>query len=214
MNAGRRPKLLQQFERQGYVVVPDVLSISLRTELMRGLPASVGSGTRRLLEQPRYQQLARSVRSAPSLNFALEGLVCVQAILFQKTTEHNWSLQMHTDSVFPIKGEGTWASAGDKEGCPFVQVPREVTSRFVAVRLCLDDACEGDLKVEPGSHWPNPQTVGNSVVVTVPRGGALVLNPSIRHGSSKLETSTSRRVIHLVYAPPTLPESYSWVRAV
>ena len=204
----------QQLQQQGYVVVPDLMPSSVCADLIDDLPVSVGSGTRVLLEEPRYQRLSRSLRSDPSLQFVLRELVAVQAILFNKTSDHNWSLQMHNDSVFPIDGEGAWQSAGVKEGLPYVRVPREQTSHFVAVRLCLDDATEGDLVVEPGSHWPNQETERASVVVPVTQGGALVLNPSIRHGSSKLEVSSARRVIHIVYAPPTLPDNYSWCQAI
>ena len=196
------------------MVVPDLVPSSVCVDLIDELPLSAGSGTRALLDESRYQELARTLRSHLSLQFALDNLVAVQAIFFNKTSENNWSLQMHSDTVFPIKGEGTWQAAGVKEGLPYVHVPREDASRFVAVRLSLDSAAEGDLSVEPGSHWPNPEAERASVVVPVSQGAALVLNPSIRHGSSKLQASSARRVVHIVYAPRTLPDSYSWCQAI
>ena len=196
------------------MVVPNLLPSSVCANLIEGLPQLEGSGTRELLEQQRYQQLSAALRSDPSLLFALEGLAAVQAILFNKTADHNWSLQMHSDSVFPIEGEGSWQSAGDKEGLPYVRVPREEVSRFVAVRVCLDDVGEGDLTLEPGSHWPNSSAKATPTNVVVPQGGVLVLNPTLRHGSSKLDASPARRVVHIVYAPPSLPDSYSWVSAI
>ena len=204
----------EQLERFGYLYIPELVSRSECAELIEGLPALPGAGTRRLLEQPRYQNLARSLRLSPLLQFALDGLIAVQAILFHKTADSNWFLRSHSDAIFPIRGEGNWRSAGVKEGLPYVRVPRNQVTRFVAVRVCLDDAAEGDLFVEPGTHWPHDKMIGEPVIVPASLGSVLVLNPSLRHGSNRLLESQARRVIHFVFAPPTLPDTYSWCHAI
>ena len=204
----------EQLEKFGYLYIPELVSRNECAELIEGLPALPGAGTRRLLEQPRYQDLAKSLRSSPSLQFALDGLIAVQAILFHKTADINWYLRIHSDSIFPIRGQGNWRSAGIKEELPYVRVPRDQVAGFVAVRVCLDDAAEGDLFVEPGTHWPYNKMMGDRVIVPASLGSVLVLNPSLRHASNRFLESQARRVIHFVFAPPTLPDSYTWCHAV
>lgn len=48
------------------------------------------------------------------------------------------------------------------------------------------------------------------VAVPVSRGGALVMRPLLLHASSKATVSVSRRVLHFVFGPRSLPFGLEW----
>jgi Phytanoyl-CoA dioxygenase (PhyH) len=142
-------------------------------------------------------------------------LVAVQCILFAKTREVNWSIGLHRDEIMPISGRGDWPSAGMKEGLPYVRVPSAIARSMVAVRVQLDGAPEGDLVLVRGSHVDNaPWDRTLALSIPVPKGSALVMRPTLLHGSSKLRSSDSRRVLHFVFAQAScLPRTYRWCHA-
>ncbi|MEL7298473.1 MAG: hypothetical protein AAGJ86_12495, partial [Pseudomonadota bacterium] len=175
------------------------------------LPASDGAGTRRMLDQPLIRQTAATLREQPQLTPLIAEMVAVQCIYFHKDQTKNWSVRLHRDSAFPMTGDGPWPSAGTKEDQTYQRVPHEFAQQLIAVRLHLDGAPEGDLTVLAGSHLES--TLIRSTAkhrCDVQRGAALVLTPALLHGSAKLETSPSRRVLHFVFAPMRLPYSYHW----
>jgi hypothetical protein len=45
--------------------------------------------------------------------------------------------------------------------------------------------------------------------ITVPKGGALLMRPTLAHASSKLEAVHQRRVLHFVFAPKIIPQGYA-----
>lgn len=203
------------FERDGYFVVPDVLS-PVECELLASrLPLTASAGTRNLLDHEDFRRLASHLRDTTCLSGLLSRYVTVQCILFVKTLEHNWWVGLHRDEVMPLSGVGNWQGAGTKEGLPYVRVPAAVLGSMVAVRLHLDGAPEGDLNVVPGSHTSNVRPNRDlAVSMPVTRGGALVMRPALLHASSKLRTSSSRRVLHFVFAPAScLPKPYRWCNA-
>jgi len=200
---------------EGFFVCADVLATAECDRLLDALPKSDVAGTRTLMEISIFSDLAMELRLRNPLNRVLSELVAVQCTLFQKSSDRNWAVGLHRDDVVAISGEGEWPSVGIKEGLPCVRVPREALKTFLAVRLNLDHAGEGDLRVVPGSHHHNHAASRDSAVaVHVARGGALVMRPSLLHGSSKLRSSSARRVLHYLFAPQAwLPAGYRWWHA-
>lgn len=197
--------------QHGYQVVDEVLAPGACSQLIDALPEVRGSGSRTLLAQDAFRALAALMRQTPELTGLLSDLVAIQCTLFQKTAGHNWSVRLHRDAVVAVDGDGPWPEAGVKEGLRCARPPRALLDACVAVRLHLDGAPEGDLCVVPGSHASDePAPREDATPVTVPRGGALVLRPTLLHASLKLQDATHRRVLHYLFAPPSPPPPYRW----
>ena len=172
------------------------------------------AGTRNLLAIPSFSELASDLRKVPDLLNYIRDLVAVQCILFMKSDSRNWSVASHRDTIIPVEGDGSWKSAGEKEGLRYVQPPFEFLRGCVVVRLSLDDVPEGDISVVPGSHdQEGPHDNEMKKTLRVPQGGAIVMRPTLVHASAKLTTSDNRRVLHYLYGPRELPEQYYWRHA-
>ena len=197
------------FHRRGYTVVDYVISEALCEELIAALPIIDSSGTRLLLELAPFRQLAPLLRANKFL--AIGDLVAVECIFFRKSSDHNWSVNLHRDSVLPMRGYGEWPAAGVKEGLECVTPPREFLDRCLAVRVHLDGAPVEDISVIPGSHLDtHKHDRSKAVAVKVGKCGALVFRPTLAHASSRLRGSHHRRVLHYVFGPKELPYHYSW----
>ncbi len=206
---------MQNFIREGFAVMDGVLGEERCHQLAGHLPEIGGSGSRALLEVECFRDLARELRNIEGLGDILGGLLAVQCIYFRKTKEHNWSIKMHRDRVVPVEGSGPWDSSGVKEGMNCVRPPSDFMNRCVAVRVSLDGALEGDLLVVPGSHQSDDAPARDDAIsVPVGKGGVMLMRPLLVHGSTKLETSPSRRVLHFFYAPAELPDEYQWYHSV
>lgn len=203
-----------KFEQSGFTIVDRVVSDSECESLVAALPPIASSGSRLLLSVAPFRDLARALRLHAGLAHYLAELVAVQCIHFRKSMEHNWAVTLHRDAVLPVKGEGQWPPAGIKEGMSSVRPPREFMDRCVAVRVHLDGAPVEDISVVPGSHMDSRKHDRSSAVpISVPKGCALVLRPTLAHASSKLDSHYQRRVLHFVFAPKELPNGYDWYAA-
>jgi energy-coupling factor transporter ATP-binding protein EcfA2 len=144
----------------------------------------------------------------------------VQCTLFAKTSESNWLVSLHQDLSIPVAervespGCSGWCQ---KQGDTFVQPPISVLESLVAVRLHLDDCDErnGALRVVPGSHRlgrlsSREREARGEHLVSVPKGGAMIMRPLLLHASSKSSVGLPRRVLHFVYGPAVLPEGLRW----
>jgi hypothetical protein len=199
------------FERSGFKVVEQVISDARRDELVAALPPIDSSGSRVLLSLPAFRDLVPVLRGHAQLAALLSDLVAVECIHFRKSTDHNWAVTLHRDSVLPVLGEGEWERAGTKEGMTCAKPPRGFMDRCIAVRLHLDGAPVEDISVVPGSHLDAQRYERSQVVpVAVPKGGALLLRPTLAHASSRLQGLGQRRVLHYVFAPRELPLGYGW----
>ncbi|MCO6511075.1 MAG: hypothetical protein J5I65_09805 [Aridibacter famidurans] len=196
----------------GFFVLADVIDEGTRTRLIAELPPIEDSGTRTLLEKQAFAELAIGLRNSESLNKTLADLSAVQCTYFRKTPEHNWAVRLHRDLVIQAKGKGPWKSAGTKEGLSTVSADVGFLNRCVGVRVHLDGAPSGDINVVPGSHRDRSEPdATQAVAVPVERLGALVMKPTLLHGSSKLaESAGPRRVLHYLFAPAILPGDFSW----
>jgi len=206
---------LTGFERDGYAVVENILNSRRCLELISYLPFIESSGSRTVLSGRPFQILAEEIRSFGPLRKFLADLVAVQCTLFRKSQSHNWAVRLHRDTVVPMSGDGPWNSSGVKESMHTVRPPRPFLDQCVAVRVHLDGAPEEDISVVPGSHRDSgKRSRSEAIAIRVPRGGGLIMRPTIAHASSKLTKSENRRVLHYLFAYSKLPSGYSWYHAV
>ena len=226
----------QQFDKDGFLVVPDLLpkaecetlAIEL-TDLLekqkRTNPKSRG-GLRNVL---RISPLAASVASSETILSVVSDLIGgvafpVRAILFDKTNGANWGVPWHQDLAIAVaerkatEGFGPWSL---KEGVVHVQPPIHVLAGMVTVRLHLDDCNteNGALRVLPGSHLGGElssediadwSAKSSGLTCEIPRGSALVMRPLLLHASSPAKNPSHRRVFHVEYAAIELPNGLEW----
>jgi hypothetical protein len=193
----------------------------------RGLDVQLAknAGTRRLLDAPWCRALARRIADDPRLRALLPGGArAVQCTFFTKSVEYNWLVSLHQDLSIPVAERVDSANCSgwsQKEGELFVQPPISVLEETLAVRLHLDDCNErnGALRVVPQSHRFGRLSSSSAllerdklgeVVVSVSRGGAMLMRPLLLHASSKASVDAPRRVMHFVYGPTKLPEGLRW----
>ena len=212
--------LIDEFERDGCAVVPSVVSdadLALAAAYCDSTPPS-RAGNRHLLRLTWCAEMARSIRSVFPVRALLgESRTAVQCTLFMKDARHNWLVPLHRDYSIPVMGRVTsagWSAWSVKQSIPFARPPERVLEALVAVRVHLEDTDtnNGALQVVNGSHRSKVEQ-GPRRSHFVPRGGALVMRPLLLHASSKV-ASGSRRVLHFVYGPASLPDGAEWANAI
>jgi len=136
-----------------------------------------------------------------------------RATLFDKSWQANWLVAWHQDTALPLAssfdspGWGPWS---EKAGILYVHAPEWALSRILALRVYLDLSTNenGPLRVVPGSHAAGVLTdegvreyVGthSHVECLVSRGGVLTMRPLLIHTSSKSQSRSPRRVLHIEY---------------
>lgn len=220
--------LREAIERDGFAIVPELVSTDDIEALAAALekePRPGRAGRRNVLRNELVRRLAGAglMRDAAS---AVLGRQCgaVRAILFDKNADANWHVIWHQDTTIAIEAEvpaiwyGPWSV---KDGVPHVRPPLSVIEEMVAVRLHLDPCREADgpLSVLPGSHRtgilsPEAIEAWRSRVpehaCVLERGGLLVMRPLLLHSSPRALRGTSRRVLHVEYGPPVLPQGVRW----
>ena len=205
-----------RFRNDGYLVIHEFMQSWPVGEAANVLKTTSSAGSRGLLQFDAIQSLACRIRNDSCLSTLLQNLSAVQCIGFVKTQEKNWSVAFHRDVDLPCSHGGSdlpsdWLPSRTREGWSSLRPPRTFLQRCVAVRLHLDGAPEGDLRVIPGSHLTDDDAlIENQTVVAVPQGGALVMRPLLLHASSKLQAVDSRRVLHFLFAPDDLPPGVHW----
>ena len=223
--------MLEALEARGYVLAPGLLTRRESVVAARALErvSAHGAGTRNLFGLPWCRALAKRVRARLVKASALsDSAVAVQCTLFDKTPKHNWLVTLHQDFSIPVCARvhhpslGVWS---EKEREHFVQAPPELLETLLAVRVHVDDCGveNGPLRVVPGSHCGGRLTdaaafelrsvVGESPCL-VKSGDALLMRPLLLHASSKASVPSRRRVLHLLFGPPTLPFGLEWKHAV
>ena len=125
----------------------------------------------------------------------------------------NWLVVWHQDTALPLRNKQ------EVQGCPwsvkdsviYAHVPADALSQVMALRVHLDDstAQNGPLRVLPATHTLGVltddeihqlSTQVSAVDCVVPTGGVLAMRPLIVHASSKSQSESSRRVLHIEYA--------------
>jgi ectoine hydroxylase-related dioxygenase (phytanoyl-CoA dioxygenase family) len=149
----------------------------------------------------------------------------VRAILFNKTSNTNWSLGWHQDRTISVKerrdvsGFGPWTRKG---GMNHVEPPFGLLARMITLRVHLDDvgADNAPLLVAPGSHKLG-RVLEDKMDEVVSRCGTKVClagagdvwlySAPILHASKAATVPTTRRVLQIDYAVEELPEGLTWL---
>jgi hypothetical protein len=228
---------LDDFARDGFAIVPSVLSLSRIAalidalgELESDIAVREKSGStyavRRLCETvPAVRQLAGS----PELRALVEPFLSpaarvVRSLLFDKNPAANWKVPWHQDLTIAVKqrreisGFGPWSI---KTSVPHVQPPVHVLAGMLTVRLHLDNCgpANGALRVLPGSHKLgviDAATIARirqqipEISCAILAGGALLMRPLLLHASAPATVPGHRRVIHLEFAAANLPGGLEW----
>lgn len=217
-----------QFEKQGFTTIRDVLSAADQHALIDSLGALSSAGRRGMLQLPIVARIASSTRL---LDLARRYLASeprpVRALYFDKTPDTNWVAPWHQDLTLAVRarveipGFGPWSI---KNGVPHVQPPVELLQRMLAIRLHLDD-CDGTngaLRILPGSHHfgrlsamaiKNLREHQPEHSCRLSAGDALLMRPLLLHASSRSRSTRRRRVLHLEYAGFRLPGELQWHEA-
>ncbi len=231
--------MLSPIDRDGFVIVPDILSTEAVRDLLLALQAEPDSGDASASRRGESVYAVRNVLSASAsarevarsaaIRALVEpvlgpGCVAVRGILFDKTPSANWNVVWHQDLSLAVRervdidGLGPWSV---KAGIAHVQPPAEVLEKMLTVRLHLDTCHEtnGPLRVLPGT-----QTMGRlspvriaelrreipERVCTVNAGGVLLMRPLLLHASSDATAPEHRRVLHIEFAAGFLPCPLEW----
>jgi ectoine hydroxylase-related dioxygenase (phytanoyl-CoA dioxygenase family) len=173
------------------------------------------AGVRHAMRFPCVNSLARDERLLGMARKVLgDSAVPFKATLFDKSPTANWLVVWHQDAALPLKGRrdvpgrGPWSV---KDGVTYAHAPASALNKVLALRVHLDDStpANGPLRVLPGTHVHGVLTDEaihdlstriESTECSVPRGGVLAMRPLIIHASSKSQTASVRRVLHIEYA--------------
>ena len=218
-------------DSRGYAIAPRVIEPREISTVSRAIDRLTvrGAGTRNLLDRPWGRALVQRVRNRlASSNVLPLSSVAVQCTLFDKTPSRNWLVALHQDLSIPVRARVNHPSLrawSTKEGAAFVQPPVTLLERLVAVRLHVDDCGpeNGPLKVVPGSHASGRLSTAAAIELRATfgeasclakSGDAVLMRPLLLHASSKARAPSRRRVLHIVFGPPTLPHGLEWKHAV
>jgi ectoine hydroxylase-related dioxygenase (phytanoyl-CoA dioxygenase family) len=214
--------LPELIDENGYAIEPEVIGAEKVARLLErieaaGLPRS-RAGIRHAMKNADVAQLARDSRLLGMAQSVLgPEAFPFRATLFDKSPTANWLVVWHQDTALPLRerretvGWGPWSV---KYGVIYAHAPASALSRVLALRVHLDasTAKNGPLRVLPGTHTlgvlSDDQLHENSaglaaVDCLVPAGGVLAMRPLIVHASSKSQSESPRRVLHIEYATPT-----------
>ena len=217
-----------ELDELGFGLVSGVITFAEIEEIRQRLPNLDGvAGTRNLLMSDWCRELAADLRLINLVQAAIgSNAKAVRAILFDKTSEANWTLGWHQDTKIAVrrKAETAGFSAwSEKEGVVHCQPPVEVLDRSMAVRIHIDQSGSenGPLRVIPGSHRAGIQSevdqtrISNAVECFAESGDVILMKPLLWHASSKsLRPEQHRRVIHIEYCAADLPGGLEWAYRV
>lgn len=206
-------------EQDGYSVIPQLFTGAECDRLIEQLAHShltkSRAGLRHAMQHPAVASLARDERLMMIARAVLgDGAQPYRATLFDKSPDSNWLVVWHQDTALPLQtrferpGWGPWSV---KDGVLYAHAPASALTQVVALRLHLDESRldNGPLKVLPGTHKHGVLTddeVGRFVAEMKPvmcltkPGGVLAMRPLLIHASSKSQSQSPRRVLHIEYA--------------
>ncbi len=176
---------------------------TLRAEADRLCATEGKACVRRALEKsPIFSAIASDPRITAHLGNATHP---VRSLLFDKTPEENWPVAWHQDLTIAVEkridlpGYGPWSV---KDGIHHVQPPAKLLQQMVTARIHFDDtpATNGALHVLPGSHLTGKRE-GPKHTCECAAGDILFMVPTLYHASSRSETPSHRRVLHIEFAP-------------
>ena len=186
---------------------------------------------RNVLADPEARELSASKAMLALVEpFLGPGAFCVRGLLFDKQPGRNWAVFWHQDAMIPVAskpahdvpGFDAWSV---KDGVTHVRPPAAVLESMLTLRLSLDgaDRSQGGLMVLSGTHLGGilSETAIRNMCnefgpesVNTERGEALLMRPLLLHASSRAQTPSRRRVIHLEFAAAPLPKPLEWASQV
>ena len=213
----------------GFAIIEDCYSRSECDGIIAQIESITGVGTRCLLDNDWCQTLATSLRDRVASTVPeIRSLVAIQCTFFNKSTAKNWFVAFHQDRSIPVGSTvsaNDWSGWSRKEGMTFVHGTDKLLAQMIALRFHIDDSTpdNGPLRVIPDSHRAgtlSPQDIevlrasSRDRQLIVGMGGIVVMLPLLLHASSKSHTMDSRRVLHFLFGPKTLPAGLEWRRTV
>lgn len=173
------------------------------------------AGARHVLRQPIVTQIAEDKRMLQLAQLVLgDSAFPFRATLFDKSPDANWLVVWHQDTALPLRDKretSGWGPWSVKDGVRYAHAPASALEKVLALRVHLDDSTEtnGPLRVIPGTHTKgvlndeelfalDSETMPKTC--TVKKGGVVAMRPLIAHASSKSQSRSPRRVLHIEYA--------------
>ena len=218
-----------KLDRDGFATVRDVVSESLRFEILQEIEGSLSPSLAGVRKLTKRVSSVRRLAESPIIRGLVEPVLgseaqLVRSILFNKSETANWQVAWHQDLTIAVRerveSEG-FVSWSTKDGVPHVQPPVDVLERMLNVRVHLDvaDESNGALWVSPGSHRLGRIPAGDAAATAerlgkelcaVNAGDVLLFRPLTLHASRKVVADRPRRVIHLEFAGVSLPAPLDW----
>ncbi len=204
--------------RRGVAIIPGVFRNKrirdFTEELNACNPPRSRAGVRHAMKLPVVANLARDPQLIGIAQEILGNKAFpFKATLFDKSPTANWLVVWHQDTALPLRerhevpGWGPWSV---KDGLIYAHAPQSALSQILALRVHLDDSTaeNGPLRVLPRTHTLGVLTDGElhelstqfaAVDCLTPSGGVLAMRPLIVHASSKSQSDSPRRVLHIEY---------------
>jgi len=196
----------------GFEIFQGVVS---NDEIVRLSGALDNSGPRHLMRFPAVAALAKGQGLVDIASGWLSSkAIPFRATLFDKSGLRNWFVAWHQDATLPLESRvesPEWGPWSVKAGVLHARAPAWAMERIVALRVHVDESTldNGPLRVIPGSHRRGVLTTdeiltlareGTTVDCLAKRGGVVAMRPLLIHASSKAESESPRRVLHIEYA--------------
>ena len=206
-------------EERGFAVIPGIFEEDQVTLLAENLATANMRSRRAGVRQDLGNDAVASLANDRTILKIGRSIFCAnadpfRATMFEKTTDANCLVVWHQDTALPLRrreetpGWGPWSV---KEGVIYAHAPASALSQVLALRVHLDDSTSqnGPLRVLPATHTLGVlsddaihQLAVDVVPVEccVPRGGVVAMKPLVVHSSSKSQSGSARRVLHIEYA--------------
>jgi len=215
---------LDSIHDSGFALISDVLTPrdvdALAVEISAANMRRGRAGVRHAMRLPPISSLAKDERLLGIARSILGNQAFpFKATLFDKSPTANWLVAWHQDTALPVKERREipeWGPWSVKEGVTYAHAPASALSKILALRVHLDNSTaeNGPLRVLPGTHTLGVLTdnaiheLSRRVIAVdclVPKCGVVAMRPLIVHTSSKSQSRSPRRVLHVEYtASPTL----------
>ena len=231
-----RPQHIAEIDRDGFVVIQSVFSTDVIDRLVEevGIVAANEFTRRRagkvfgIRNVLNVLPFARELSNSPLIRSFVTPILGVNAKVvrgtyFDEPEEANWKVPWHQDLTIALRqrrnvaGYGPWSI---KAGIPHVQPPVSILENILTVRLHLDhtDEWNGALRVRPGSHKYGRLNAGDieswkqrpQIIVSVAKGGVMLMRPLLLHASSVAQNPQHRRVLHFDFSSSDLPDGLEW----
>jgi ectoine hydroxylase-related dioxygenase (phytanoyl-CoA dioxygenase family) len=209
----------KQIREEGFSIIPEVFGnkriFDLIDELNSCNPPRSRAGVRHAMRLPAVAAVAQDARLVGIAQEILgNNAFPFRATLFDKSPTANWLVVWHQDTALPLRdrhetpGWGPWSVKG---GVIYAHAPENALTHVLALRVHLDDSAaeNGPLRVLPRTHTLGVLTDDElhelstrtaAVDCLTPSGGVLAMRPLIVHASSKSQSNSPRRVLHIEYA--------------